>query len=233
MKIAILGGDGFVGWPTTLHLSAQGHEIHIVDNLSRRWIDTELGVQSLTPMDSIQERCRIWREVSGAIDPFPPSRSRRRLRAAEGLARRGTPRRHRPSGRAARRALFNEIRPPQGLHGPEQHDRHPQPPGRDGGDRDRRPPRASRNDGRLRLFRGRRADPGGLSRHRDRHAVGQEGAGDPVSHPARLGLSHDQVARSDPLPVLRPERRPQDHRPASGDRLGHPHRGDPRFTTSW
>ncbi|SFH44409.1 UDP-sulfoquinovose synthase [Palleronia marisminoris] len=65
MKIAILGGDGFVGWPTTLHLSDLGHEVHIVDNLSRRWIDTELGVQSLTPMDSIQERCRIWHEVSG------------------------------------------------------------------------------------------------------------------------------------------------------------------------
>ncbi|MGR3632623.1 MAG: NAD-dependent epimerase/dehydratase family protein [Limimaricola soesokkakensis] len=65
MKIAILGGDGFVGWPTCLHLSEQGHEIHIVDNLSRRWIDTELGVQSLTPMDSIQERCRIWHELTG------------------------------------------------------------------------------------------------------------------------------------------------------------------------
>ena len=60
MKIAVLGGDGFVGWPTSLHLSDQGHEIHILDNLSRRWIDTELGVQSLTPMDSIQERTRIW-----------------------------------------------------------------------------------------------------------------------------------------------------------------------------
>ncbi|MBO6854598.1 MAG: NAD-dependent epimerase/dehydratase family protein [Marivivens sp.] len=65
MKIAILGGDGFVGWPTTLHLSDLGHEVHILDNLSRRWIDTELGVQSLTPMDSIQERCRIWHEETG------------------------------------------------------------------------------------------------------------------------------------------------------------------------
>ncbi len=65
MKIAILGGDGFVGWPTTLHLSDLGHDVHIVDNLSRRWIDTELGVQSLTPMDSIQERCRIWHDLTG------------------------------------------------------------------------------------------------------------------------------------------------------------------------
>ncbi|MCB1464591.1 MAG: NAD-dependent epimerase/dehydratase family protein [Nitratireductor sp.] len=65
MKIAILGGDGFVGWPTSLHLSQAGHEIHILDNLSRRWIDTELGVQSLTPIDSIQERNRIWHAETG------------------------------------------------------------------------------------------------------------------------------------------------------------------------
>lgn len=65
MKIAVLGGDGFVGWPTSLYLSEAGHEIHILDNLSRRWIDTELGVQSLTPMDSIQERTRIWHAETG------------------------------------------------------------------------------------------------------------------------------------------------------------------------
>ena len=65
MKIAVLGGDGFCGWPTSLHLSDAGHEVHIVDNLSRRWIDTELGVQSLTPMDSIQERTRIWHAETG------------------------------------------------------------------------------------------------------------------------------------------------------------------------
>ncbi len=65
MRIAVLGGDGFVGWPTVLHLSEAGHDVHIIDNLSRRWIDTELGVQSLTPMDSVQERCRIWHEVTG------------------------------------------------------------------------------------------------------------------------------------------------------------------------
>jgi len=65
MRIAVLGGDGFVGWPTVLHLSDAGHEIHIVDNLSRRRIDAELGVQSLTPISAIQQRCRVWREVSG------------------------------------------------------------------------------------------------------------------------------------------------------------------------
>src|SRR5690606_40798450 len=47
------------------HLSDQRHEVHILDNLSRRWIDTELGVQSLTPMDSIQERTRVWLQETG------------------------------------------------------------------------------------------------------------------------------------------------------------------------
>ena len=70
MRIAVLGGDGFCGWPTSLHLSNQGHDVAIVDNLSRRWIDTELGVQSLTPMDSIQERVRIWQQETGRTIDF-------------------------------------------------------------------------------------------------------------------------------------------------------------------
>lgn len=65
MKIAILGGDGFCGWPASLFLSDQGHEIAIVDNLSRRAIDAELGAESLTPIASIEERLAAWKEVSG------------------------------------------------------------------------------------------------------------------------------------------------------------------------
>ncbi|WP_257158850.1 NAD-dependent epimerase/dehydratase family protein [Corynebacterium cystitidis] len=65
MKIAILGGDGFCGWPASLHLSDAGHEITIVDNLSRRAIDEELGAESLTPIRSIEERIEAWKEVSG------------------------------------------------------------------------------------------------------------------------------------------------------------------------
>ena len=65
VKIIVLGGDGFCGWPTALHLSARGHEIVIVDNLSRRRIDGELGVQSLTPILSLKERLSAWKEVSG------------------------------------------------------------------------------------------------------------------------------------------------------------------------
>lgn len=65
MKIAILGGDGFCGWPASLFLSDRGHEIAIVDNLSRRAIDAELGAESLTPIASIEERLAAWKEVSG------------------------------------------------------------------------------------------------------------------------------------------------------------------------
>ena len=55
-KVIILGGDGFCGWPTSLYLSDQGHDVVIVDNLSRRNIDTELGCDSLTPIQSPQVR---------------------------------------------------------------------------------------------------------------------------------------------------------------------------------
>jgi UDP-sulfoquinovose synthase len=71
MRVLILGGDGFCGWPTALHLSARGAEIGIIDNLSRREIDQELGVQSLTPIASLTERRAAWREVSGqSIEHF-------------------------------------------------------------------------------------------------------------------------------------------------------------------
>lgn len=65
MRVLILGGDGFCGWPTALHLSARGWDVAIVDNLSRRNIDNELEVQSLTPIRPIGERIAAWREISG------------------------------------------------------------------------------------------------------------------------------------------------------------------------
>jgi hypothetical protein len=55
-KVIVLGGDGFCGWPTSLHLSDQGHDVVIVDNLSRRNIDIELGCDSLTPIQSPEVR---------------------------------------------------------------------------------------------------------------------------------------------------------------------------------
>jgi UDP-sulfoquinovose synthase len=65
MKIWILGGDGFCGWPTALHLSAKGHDVTILDNLSRRQIDILLEVQSLTPVSPMSVRLQTWKKVSG------------------------------------------------------------------------------------------------------------------------------------------------------------------------
>ncbi len=65
MRVLVLGGDGFCGWPTSLYLSSRGHEVTILDNLSRRKIDVDLEVGSLTPVAPVGDRLRAWREVSG------------------------------------------------------------------------------------------------------------------------------------------------------------------------
>jgi len=70
MKILVTGGDGFCGWPTSLHLSAAGHDVLIVDNLSRRAISERLGYESLTPIRTIQERVRMWLELTGRTIAF-------------------------------------------------------------------------------------------------------------------------------------------------------------------
>lgn len=70
MKIVVLGGDGFCGWPTSLHLSNTGHDVIIVDNLSRRNIDNELEAYSLTPICPMGERLRVWKEISGKTIEF-------------------------------------------------------------------------------------------------------------------------------------------------------------------
>ncbi len=82
MRVLILGGDGFCGWPTSLHLSALGHDVTIVDNLSRRNIDNELECGSLTPIRPMGERLRVWKEISGrdiAFHNFNVARNYQRL----------------------------------------------------------------------------------------------------------------------------------------------------------
>ncbi|RKQ30806.1 NAD-dependent epimerase/dehydratase family protein [Oceanobacillus halophilus] len=63
-KVIVLGGDGFCGWPTSLHLSNLGHEVIIIDNLSRRDIDNELEAESLTPIQPLGTRLNTWEEIS-------------------------------------------------------------------------------------------------------------------------------------------------------------------------
>ena len=69
-SVIIFGGDGFCGWPTSLYLSKQGYDVVIVDNLSRRNIDKELGCKSLTPIQSIENRIKAWKDVTGKIIHF-------------------------------------------------------------------------------------------------------------------------------------------------------------------
>ena len=69
-KILVLGGDGFCGWPTCLHLSKMGHQVEIIDNLSRRKIDVELACNSLTPIQAMDKRLAAWKEVSGKTIGF-------------------------------------------------------------------------------------------------------------------------------------------------------------------
>jgi len=64
-NILVMGGDGFVGWPTALHLSKAGHEVIIIDNLARRKADIELECESLTPILPITSRIKAWEEISG------------------------------------------------------------------------------------------------------------------------------------------------------------------------
>jgi len=63
--ILVLGGDGFCGWPTTLHLSKKGYNVIVIDNLSRRNIDNELEANSLTPIYPIGTRISAWKELTG------------------------------------------------------------------------------------------------------------------------------------------------------------------------
>jgi UDP-sulfoquinovose synthase len=66
MRILVLGGDGYLGWPTAMYLSARGHDVHVVDNYLRRRVHAEGGTDSLTPIaPSLTARVTAWREVTG------------------------------------------------------------------------------------------------------------------------------------------------------------------------
>ena len=65
MRILVLGGDGYCGWPTALYLSNRGNEVAIVDSFVRRSWDHELGAQTLTPIRPLTERLRVWQRLTG------------------------------------------------------------------------------------------------------------------------------------------------------------------------
>lgn len=67
MRVLILGGDGYLGWPTALHLSAQDHEVAVVDNYLRRNLMCEEDVEPLYRTPNLHERIRCWKELSGKV----------------------------------------------------------------------------------------------------------------------------------------------------------------------
>ncbi len=65
MKVLVIGGDGYCGWATALHLANKGYEVGILDNLIRRHWDAKLGVDTLTPIAPIHQRLQRWKDLTG------------------------------------------------------------------------------------------------------------------------------------------------------------------------
>ncbi|MGH3684172.1 MAG: NAD-dependent epimerase/dehydratase family protein [Pseudonocardiaceae bacterium] len=65
MKVLVLGGDGYLGWPQAMYLSARNHEVHVVDNFLRRRFDVDHDLGSLTPLMSLHRRVARWRGETG------------------------------------------------------------------------------------------------------------------------------------------------------------------------
>jgi UDP-sulfoquinovose synthase len=65
MRILVLGGDGYLGWPTAMHLSAYGHQIAVVDNYLRRRLCRDEKVDFLYAVPDLNERAALWQSVSG------------------------------------------------------------------------------------------------------------------------------------------------------------------------
>lgn len=71
MRILILGGDGYLGWPTGMYLSRRGHSVAVLDNFAKRRWEMELNVEPLVPIRTLHDRVEGWREVTGEdIDLF-------------------------------------------------------------------------------------------------------------------------------------------------------------------
>ena len=104
MRILVLGADGYLGWPTAIHLSMAGHDVAVSDNFVRRTYDEEMGVSSLTPIATFEDRVAAWTAGRRQEDQAIRRRSvRRRVRAPHG---RRLPTRH---DRALRRAALGAL----------------------------------------------------------------------------------------------------------------------------
>jgi UDP-sulfoquinovose synthase len=64
MRIIVLGGDGYLGWPTAMHLAARGHEVWTVDNYLRRHIALETCSEALIPTPNLHDRARLYHALT-------------------------------------------------------------------------------------------------------------------------------------------------------------------------
>ena len=221
MRVLVLGGDGFCGWPTALHLSAKGWDVTVVDNLSRRNIDNELEIQSLTPIRTMGERIKAWKAVSGRDIGFVNMTVGKEFDRLVALIRDLAPdsvvhfaeQRAAPySMKSARHKLYtvdNNINATHHLLG-----RH----------RRKRTGRASGAPwepwgSMATATAGLRIPEGYLKVTVDTDA-GPRRTGNPVPAQSGQHLSYDQDPGRPAVPVLRPQRSAADHRPAPGHRLG-------------
>jgi UDP-sulfoquinovose synthase len=65
MRILILGGDGYLGWPTAMHFSQKGDEVMVVDNFNKRRLELEEGIEPLEPIPTLHRRVALWKEITG------------------------------------------------------------------------------------------------------------------------------------------------------------------------
>src|SRR5580765_2414495 len=67
MRILILGGDGYLGWPTAMHFSMLGDEITVIDNFAKRQWELEEGIEPLLPIPTLHRRAKMWKDITGKI----------------------------------------------------------------------------------------------------------------------------------------------------------------------
>ena len=65
MRVLILGGDGYLGWPTAMHFAARGHEVAVIDNYLRRYLALQTRSEALIPNPDLPTRAEIFEAVSG------------------------------------------------------------------------------------------------------------------------------------------------------------------------
>ncbi len=198
MKILVLGGDGFCGWPTVLHLSALGHEVAVVDNLSRRKIDIELECESLTPIKSLGDRLRAWAALSGqhvAFHSFDVAKNYQRLLD---LLNEWRPHAvvHFAEQRAAPYSMKSSLA--QALHGRQQPQRHQQSPGCHRRSGSRHPCRPFGHDGRLWLWHRRHENSRRLSEGEGRDRAGPTIESE-ILYPANPGSIYHMTKTQDQL----------------------------------